>query len=121
MFAPELYYFTQRGFAAGHVAFVSGYYGAAADQQLAIARWNRQSVPFVLMFERQEREMASAFPYIVGELQRRYVQVARIPDNEGGQGAMLIFAERGRQGASIYEPLGTPCFVDPGIGKTAQR
>lgn len=121
MFAPELYYFTQRGFAAGHVAFISGYYGAAADQQLAIARWNRQSVPFALMFEKQELEIASAFPYIVGELQRRYVQVARIPDNEGGQGAMLIFAERGRRGASTYKPLGTPCFADPGIGITAQR
>ena len=121
MFAPEVYYFTQRGFAAGHVAFVSGYYGAPGDQELAIARWNRQSVPFALMFERQEREMAFAFPYIVAELQRRYVQVARIPDNEGGQGAMLIFAERRRQGVSTYKPLGAPCFVDPGIGNAAQR
>ena len=121
MFAPELYYLTQRGFAAGHVAFVGGYYGARADQELAIARWNRQSVPFALMFEDQEREMASAFPFIVGELQRRYVQVARIPDNEGGQGAMLIFAERRRQGGSTYEPLGAPCFVDPGIGNAAQH
>jgi hypothetical protein len=34
---------------------------------------------------------------------------------------MLIFAERGRRGASTYKPLGTPCFVDPGIGSTAQR
>ena len=121
MFAPELYYFTQRGFAAGHVAFVGGYYGSRADQELAIARWSRQSVPFALMFEDQEREMASAFPFIVGELRRRYVQVARIPDNEGGQGAMLIFAERRRQGTSTYEPLGAPCFVDRGIGNAAQR
>ena len=120
-FAPELYYFTQRGFAAGHVAFVAGYYGSQADQELALARWSRQSVPFALMFEDQEREIASAFPFIVGELQRRYVQVARIPDNEGGHGAMLIFADRSRQGESTYEPLGAPCFVDPGIGHAAQR
>jgi 4-amino-4-deoxy-L-arabinose transferase-like glycosyltransferase len=121
MFAPELYYFTQRGFAAGHVAFVVGYYGSQADQELAIARWSRQSVPFALMFEDQEREMASAFPFIVGELQRRYVQVARIPDNEGEHGAMLIFADRSRQGESTYEPLGAPCFVDPGVRHAAQR
>jgi hypothetical protein len=112
LFAPELYYFTERGFAAGHVALVGGYYGTPDDQRLAIERWNRQSVPFAVMFERQEREMATSFPYIVGELARRYVRVARIPDNEGGQGAMLIFAERGRRAVSIYEPLQAPCFAD---------
>jgi hypothetical protein len=112
MFAPEIYYFTERGFAAGHVAFLGGYYGTPGDQQLAIARWNRQSVPFALMFESQEPEMASAFPYIVRELERRYVRVARIPDNEGGRSAMLIFAERSRQAVSTYEPMGAPCFVE---------
>ena len=40
------------------------------------------------------------------------MRVARIPDNEGGRGAMLIFAERSRQIVSTYEPLGAPCFVD---------
>jgi hypothetical protein len=112
MFAPEIYYFTERGFAAGHVAFLGGYYSAPADQRLAIERWNRQSVPFALMFEGQEPEMASSFPYIVRELERRYVRVARIPDNEGGRGAMLIFAERSRQAVSTYERLQAPCFVD---------
>ena len=121
MFAPEIYYFIQRGFAAGHVAFLGGYYSAPADQQLAIERWNRQSVPFALMFEGQEPEMASAFPYIVRELERRYVRVARIPDNEGGREAMLIFAERSRQAVSTYERLGAPCFVDRTGRESAAR
>jgi hypothetical protein len=112
LFAPEIYYLTERGFAAGHVAFLGGYYGAQGDQQLAIDRWKRQSVPLALMFEGQEVEMASAFPYIIRELERRYVRVARIPDNETGRGALLIFAERGRAAASTYEPLDAPCFVD---------
>jgi hypothetical protein len=121
MFAPEIYYFTERGFAAGHVAFLGGYYSAPADQQLAIERWNRQSVPFALLFEGQEPEMASSFPYIVRELERRYVRVARIPDNEGGRGAMLIFAERSRQAVSTYQPLGAPCFVDRTARGSAAR
>jgi hypothetical protein len=121
MFAPEIYYFTARGFAAGHVAFLGGYYSAPADQQLAIERWNRQSVPFALMFEAQEPEMASSFPYLVRELARRYVRVARIPDNEGGRGAMLVFAERSRQVVSTYEPLGAPCFVDRAVRGSAAR
>jgi hypothetical protein len=112
MFAPEMYYFTQRGFAAGHVAFLGGYYSTPRDQQLAIARWNRQSVPFALIFEGQAEEMASSFPFMVRELERRYVQVARIPDNEGSHGALLIFAERARHATSTYGPLGAPCFVD---------
>jgi hypothetical protein len=112
MFAPEMYYFTQRSFAAGHAAFLGGYYSTPRDQQLAIARWKRQSVPFALMVEGQAREMASSFPLMVRELERRYVQVARIPDNEGSQGALLIFADRARQARSTYRPFGAPCFVD---------
>ena len=110
-FAPELFWATQRGFAAGYTTFVPGHHVSDSEQQLGVARWRSQSVPLVIVFEREYAEMAEAFPLIADELRRRYWLVHR-SELGNDRGALMIFAERGRTVESLYEPLGTPCFND---------
>ena len=111
-FAPEIYYLTERGFAGGHVSFVVGYHGSDREQQLAIERWNRQSVPLALMVEDERREAERFFPRVARELARRYVAVHRIANWSGGAKPLLVMADRARTPVSTYGPLRLPCFAE---------
>jgi hypothetical protein len=109
-FAPELFWETQRGFAAGYAAFVRGAHASDAAQRRGIARWRAQSVPVAIAFEGQYAEMAEAFPMIADELRQRYSLVYR-QETVSDRGSIMVFAERGRTVEGTYEPLGTPCFT----------
>jgi hypothetical protein len=111
-FVPELFYATQRGFAAGHVAFVEGHHADTSAQSRAVALWRAQPVPFVIAFERQLPRLSRAFPLIAAEVQHRYVRVYRSPGQEG-RGPLLVFAARDRASVSTYAPLGAPCYAGP--------
>lgn len=111
-FAPELFWATQRGFAAGYTTFVRGHHASDTVQRGGIARWRAQSVPLAILFEGQYAEMAEAFPLIADELRRRYSPVYR-GETVGDRGSIIVLGERGRTVESTYEPLGTPCFNRP--------
>ena len=110
-FAPELFWHTQRGFAAGYAAFVQGHHTTDTEQRLGVSRWRSQSVPLAIVFEREYVRMAEAFPIIADDLRRRYVPIYR-QEQENGRESLMIFAERGRTVESTYGLLGTPCFSD---------
>jgi hypothetical protein len=112
LFAPEIFYLTERGFAAGHVAFVVGYHGREEEQRLAVERWQSQSVPFSLMLDDKARDAERFFPLVARELHRRYEAVARTGFDMQGSGPLVVMAERGRVATSTYEPLGLPCFAE---------
>ena len=48
-FAPEAYFFAARGFGVGHVVYIGRYYSAAGEQELTIARLERERVPLVVL------------------------------------------------------------------------
>jgi hypothetical protein len=109
-FLPELFYATDRGFAAGYATFVEGHHTGAFEQQIGIDRWQQQSVPYAVAYELQVPELAAAFPLIGEELRRRYEPVHR-RDTGDRRGALVVFAERDRRVKRTYEPLDTPCFL----------
>ena len=110
-FAPEWFWYTQRGFAAGYATFVTGHHVSDTEQSLGVARWRAQSVPLAIVLEREYEEMSGAFPLIAAELRRRYSLVYS-GETVGDRGSIMVFAENSRTAASTYEPLGTPCFND---------
>jgi hypothetical protein len=99
--SPELFWQTQRGFAAGYATFDRSQYATDAVQRAGIARWRAQSVPFAMVFEDRYSEMAEAFPLIGAELRRRYSPVYR-GATVGDRGAMMVLAERGRTVESVF-------------------
>jgi hypothetical protein len=109
-FIPETFYFTGRGFAAGYMAFIEGYHDSEAEQRLGLARWQAQSVPLVVAYERELLELSEPFSLIAGEIGRRYRRVYEF-DATNDRGALIVFAERDRPAGGTYAPLGTPCFA----------
>jgi hypothetical protein len=71
---PEIYYFAERGFAAGHNSFVSSFYSAPAFQRTAIERWERQSVPIALTPSdgRFEEEFSKDYSLLTDYLRMHY-------------------------------------------------
>ena len=47
-FAPDVFYYAERGFAGGQAFFYRGWQASVANQRLTISRMQRQSVPIVL-------------------------------------------------------------------------
>ncbi len=111
-FLPDLFYITDRGFAAGYATFVLGHHAGLFEQHRGIARWRAQSVPFAIAYELQYPVLTGSFQLIGDELRRRYEPVYRA-ETGNRLGPLVVFAERNRPVEAIYEPLGTPCFRRP--------
>lgn len=108
-FLPEVFYATDRGFAAGYPTFVEGHHAGLFEQRLGIARWRAQSVPYAIAYEQQYPELASSFRLMGDELRRRYEPVYKATNGDR-RGPLMVFAERNRPVQATYAPLGTPCF-----------
>jgi hypothetical protein len=108
-FAPQLYYLSTRGFAAGYSSFVIGAHDSRDAQGLGVLRWRAQSVPYAVMYE-GETELHEAFPLIAAEIERRYTPVFRQPLADD-RVAIVVLAERGRMPLGTYEPLQAPCLA----------
>jgi hypothetical protein len=108
MFMPELYFYAQRGFAGGLVTVQPGFVATSGEQQLAIARIERQSVPLVIT----EGEAGYAvykreFPSLTAFIDEHYQEAGTISMRTGD---VRVLTRRDR-GASVTDSAsGLPCF-----------
>ena len=109
-YAPQLNYFSERRFAAGQSVFISNFYTSRRDQQLAIDRLLRQSVPIVVVESpRSETETFwSDYPILADFVDEHYEEVAETVPSAYSD--MSIFVVRGRLQTGIYGSQGLPCF-----------
>ncbi len=63
-FAPEIFFYTHRGFAGGHVSFSPGYYTSDRDATVLLQRVSSEDVPFVILDSQTEGEMLGDYPRI---------------------------------------------------------
>lgn len=105
---PEIYYFAQRGFAAGQVSYSSNFYTSPAFQQTALARWARQSVPIALTqsASRFENEFSKDYPLLADYLRAHYRKVGSVPVEAGIE--MDLWIDR-RHAFSVDPETGLPC------------
>jgi hypothetical protein len=107
---PQLYYFSERRFAAGQSVFMSNFYTSRRDQQLAVDRLHRQSVPIAVV-ESPRNEAGtfwSDYPIVADYVNENYEEVGEFLWSKDFH--MSVFVERRRMRVGIYEPLGLPCF-----------
>ena len=109
-YRPETFYFADRLFAGGHVDLRAGYVTSARDQQLAIVRMRRQSVPVVIteakaVFESRYR---SESPLLLAYLDEEYADTG---DRTVAGDVLRILIRRDRMPTGIHEPIGVPCFA----------
>jgi hypothetical protein len=105
---PEIYYFAERGFAAGQNAFFSHFYSSPAFQSMAIERWDRQSVPIALTQSgrRFEEEFSSDYPLLTDYLRTHYHKVGSLRVEAGTVMDVWIDA---RHDFSADPQTGLPC------------
>jgi hypothetical protein len=92
-FAPEIFFFTKRGFAGGHVSFSPGYYTSDRDATLLLQRVSSEDVPFVILDSQTEGEMLGDYPRIGSYVRSHYHEAWRVPlTNEK---AFVVLARNG--------------------------
>ncbi len=107
---PDVFVMAERGFAGGQIGFVDGYYTSTVEQELTLARMERERVPFVLRFLDREPEFRNGFALVNDYIERRYRAIADVPV-DGTRGVRLL-ATRAREAPRVDAETQWPCFVD---------
>jgi hypothetical protein len=107
-FAPEVFFYTRRGFAGGQVAITPGYYTSERDASLMLERVGREDVPLVLLDSETEHEIEIEYPRaIMDAVRSRYHEVLRT--KVGPQKDFVLLAQNDRK--VLGRDGGRPCFT----------
>lgn len=100
---------SRRAFAAGHGDLRPGFFSTRDDQELALSRLARQSVPIVIAPRQAElADFTENFPLIADHLTREYDNRG---DHDVGRGLVVsVLISKQARPVSTYERLSLPCF-----------
>jgi hypothetical protein len=107
---PELFYFADRRFAAGHVSYFSNFYSSLEQQREAVDRWRKQAVPVALTppAARFGDEFATDYPLLTEYLRSRYHNAGQLAVE---QGAVVDVWVEGTQKRPVDRATGLPCVA----------
>ena len=116
-FAPEVFYYAERGFAGGQVSLfrdfdatdVSGWHASPAEQRLTVERMQGQSVPIILGRRDEQDEFGRDYPLIYDHVLTRYELAAESNFGED-QSDFLVFVDRQLEPYVDHPDLGLPCY-----------
>jgi hypothetical protein len=107
-FVPELFFYTGRGFAGGHVLFTPGYYLTERHASQTLARLAREDVPYVIADSETWPEMQKEHPRLAAHVAGRYHEVQRYTVALGRD--LIVFADTGRRAERQFQSS-LPCFA----------
>jgi hypothetical protein len=107
-FLPELNFYSERGFAGGQVYLLVGWHATMTDQQLTVARLERQRVPVMILDEASQDATWAHFPLVAAHVREHYTVAAT--STFGGDRVYVVYVNRDLSPTGNYEPLGLPCF-----------
>jgi hypothetical protein len=105
-YQPELLPLADRRFAAGRASLIPGLLTDDDHQRRLVERWNRESVPLVLVEPAEEH--VHEIPIVYKHLIDRYVDSGPMTIN--GEVVLHVYAERGRPVSGTFGPGAWPCF-----------
>jgi hypothetical protein len=110
-FAPDVYFFAQRGFAAGSVALFGEHWSETRFQVRSVELLASQSVP-VIITQNDDKEFFRSYPLLVQYLNEHYQNMGATnfdsPPTDGGR--YTLFVRRDRQPARTHPITLMPCF-----------
>ena len=109
-YMPELFFLSQRRFAAGGVWIQPKFFDTTADQRLMIDRITRDRVPIAVTVPEPEytNDYESSFPLLTAMLRADYEDIGTTDFGRGFR--FRILARRGLAAARTYPFGGLPCF-----------
>ncbi|MDA1091936.1 MAG: hypothetical protein O3A25_01500 [Acidobacteria bacterium] len=110
-FAPELYFYTERPFAAGVTFLDKGFFSSERDQRLAVPRLDSQTVPIILVaVDRYDGTFRSTYPFVHDYLNRSYRLVAEFGSEGGSDPPVGVLVSRRATAEGVHQTMGLPCF-----------
>jgi hypothetical protein len=106
-YAPEVYFYAQRGFAGGQMMFLNDFHTSLEEQRLTVDRLERQSVPLIMVPVARRESFEREFSLVWNSLADKYVPVAEFGSEDGDR--IRVLAEASRKPVRMYR--GWPCFV----------
>ena len=108
-FLPELFFYSERGFAGGQVYLLIDWHSSVRDQRLTVARLARERVPLAIVDVSTRDLVWAHFPLVAEYVGEHYVQVAE--STFGGDTQYSVLTDRRLPASGTYAPLGLPCFL----------
>ena len=107
-YAPDVFFYSERGFAGGQAFLYGEWHASVADQRLTLERMQRQSVPIILARRDRVDLFRRGFPLIYDYVQANY----RLAESTlGGQpSAHLVFVDTRLDPVGEHPVLGLPCY-----------
>jgi hypothetical protein len=99
--APELLFYSRRGFAGGHVSLDPGFFSTDRDAASRLSRVLAEDVPLVIMDSQTEREMIDGYPRIGAHVRQHYHEVERFPISSDK--AFVVLARNDRPACARLE------------------
>ena len=107
-FAPEIFTFADRGFAAGHAFFTQAHFVSDDYQRAMIERLGYQRVPVALINLEQRSWFSTRFSILDGYINEHYTVVDTYRDYDGADIAVAV--RKDLQPSGVFPPTGWSCF-----------
>jgi hypothetical protein len=109
-FQPEVFFYADRRIAGGSVVFHANLGAAPAEQELIVARLQRQRIPVAILPLDQVEEIERVYPRVKEYLDGRY-EVAK--ESGFGEGRPIrVLVDRNVEPAGVDAELDLPCFKE---------
>jgi hypothetical protein len=108
-FAPELFFYSGRGFAAGQVTLTPGYYVTDRHATLMLDRLAHEDVPLVILDSETEREMGQGYPRVSQYVSEAYQRIGEFPIS--GDKTFIVLGERRRTPVRRFGAGQLPCYA----------
>ena len=122
-FVPELYYYAQRGFAAGMAVTFGSHWSEPRYQQRMVEKVASESVPVVILQMSSYNEFWNLYPAFDRHLQAHY-RVAGETDfgnRDVGPTGYRVLVRSDRMPAGVHPASSMPCFRQDPRGPVAER
>ena len=107
-YAPDVFYYAERGFAGGQAFLYGGWHESVAAQRLTIERMQRETVPIILGRREDQEDLRLGFPLMYDYIQTRYRLAAE--STFGGERTFLVFVDAQLAPVAEHPDLGLPCY-----------
>jgi hypothetical protein len=107
-FAPEVYFYSERRFAAGLAFFYPRFFSSPAEEEVALARLRAQTVPIALVdVASYEQSFVRDHPKLAALLAERYTVAGEV---DSSSARYRVLTDRRAVPVRVSSPWSLPCF-----------
>ncbi len=110
-FVPELYYFSERGFAGGMVETFGVHWSEVGHQRRVVAKMRSESVPVVIFLRDSRADFRRTYPMVDEYLTANYEDAGSLTFGDTDGTLYTVLTQRGRPRSGEDPQFSIPCFA----------